>query len=367
MLSIGIVGLTACGNQGAAPAQPPAAPPPATQPQDTPPQGETPQDTTEAPLRVAFIGNQRFGDGGPIDDMARGAQRAMDDFGLEVRMLESIGAANFEADIRAMAGEGYDLVITTFPPMRDAVTMVAPEFPDTYFAGIFQAPTGALPPNYWATEFHGQTVFYVAGYMAGRVTGVNRVGMLIGAEAPTQNAEGNAFMKGVRDANPDATMEFAFIGSYEDPARAYEIASAMIDNGVDLIMTSSAASNAGVVEAAMEAGIAVMGEITDFYEVYSGFMGVVGIGFGETVYQAIQMLAEGRFPAGESAIRDLSNGGYYVAWDTFERFADCHPVFGQAMRDVLPRARELEAQIISGELVIEFNPNSPNWDAITSQ
>ena len=325
-------------------------------------------DAVEEPgFRVAFIGNQRFGDSGPIDDMVSGAQRAMADFNVQVNMLESIGAANFEADIRAMAGEGYDLVITTFPPMRDAVTMVAPEFPDTYFAGIFQTLDGDPLPNYWNAVFHGQTAMYVAGYMAGQVTQTGRVGLIIGAEGPTQNAEGNAFMEGVRDANPQAAMEFAFVGSYDDPARAFEIASAMIDNGVDVVMTSSAASNAGVVEAALQAEVVVLGEITDFYDVYSGFMGVVGIGFGETVYQAIQMLVEGRFPAGEEGIRDLSNGGYYLAWGTFERFANSHPVFGEALQVALPSAREIEAQIVNGQLYIAFNNNTPNWDIISAQ
>jgi len=341
---------------------------PASAPPDVNAQSAADDAAEGSQFRVAFIGNQRFGDHGPIDDMVRGAQRAMEEFGAEVRMLESIGAANFEADIRAMASDGFDLVITTFPPMRDATTMVAPEFPDTYFAGIFQSRTSDEPiPNYWNAVFHGQTAFYIAGYMAGQVTQSNRIGLLIGAEGPTQNAEGNAFMQGVRDSNPDAVIEFAFVGSYEDPARAYEIATAMIGNGVDLLMTSSAASNAGVVEAAMEAGVAVLGEITDFYDIYSGFMGVVGIGFSRTVYQAIQMLVEGDFPAGEQSIRDLTNGGYYINWETFERFASSNEQFGPALQTALPGARDIEEQINSGELYIEFNPNAPNWDLISGQ
>ena len=35
-------------------------------------------------------------------------------------------------------------------------------------------------------------------------------------------------MRGVKDANPDATVEFAYVGSYEDPAKAKEITIAMI-------------------------------------------------------------------------------------------------------------------------------------------
>ena len=356
-----IVGtLAACGGQTP---DTPAAPAPETA---TPAPGAAAPAADDA-LRIAFIANQRFGDSGPIDAMAGGIERAMADFGVEVRKLESIGAANFEADIRAMAGEGFDLVITTFPPMRDATTMIAAEFPDVKFAGIFQSLPGDPILNYWNAVFHGEGGNYLIGYIAGLMTQANRIGVTFGNEGPTLNAEANGFMLGVRDANPDAMIDFAFIGSFEDPARAYELASGMIDNGVDVMFTSGAASNAGVVEAAMRAGILVSGEITDFYDVYDGFMGLLGIGFGDTAYDVVRMFTEGTLPFGETGIRNVSNRGFYVNWDTFQRFADNNPTHGPAMQAAIARVKEVEAQIISGDLVVEFITDTPNWDAIVAR
>src|SRR5699024_2452212 len=109
--------------------------------------------------------------------------------------------------------------------------------------------------------------------------------------------------------------QFSFIGSYEDPAKAREIANAMINKGADYLQGNAGASNAGIVEAAMNHDLLVAGEITDFYDQYEGFTGIVEIGFGNTVYDAIDMQIKGEFPGGEQGIRDLTNGGYSVNWE----------------------------------------------------
>ena len=318
-------------------------------------------------LTIAIV-VRGFGDNGPLDNLAEGALRAERDFGVTLVKVESDTPARFEEDIRAVSADA-DLVVTTFPNMTDATVRVAEEFPDTRYAAIFQFVNDEnnTVANLWDTEFHGQQAFYIAGYMAAQLSENNRIGLIIGGEEPTPNAEGNAFMQGVRDSNPDVEVEFAFVGSYEDPATAKEIASAMIARGADFLQTSAGASNAGVIEAAQEAGVLVAGEITDFYEQYDGFVGVIGIGFGDTIYQAIEMLVNGEFPGGTRGIRTLANGGYFMDWATYERFADANETFGATFREVIERAREIERQILDEEKVIPFDPEVPNWDRISAQ
>lgn len=320
-------------------------------------------------LRVAVVVNQRFGDNGPMDDLAAGARRAEADFGIELKLLESSSAANFEEDVRAMAKEGYNLIGTTFPYMTDATKLVSSEYPDTKFAAIFQFVNlgDESYANIWDTEFHGEGAFYLGGYMLGMVTQTNKIGLIIGAEEPTPNAEGNAFMRGVHDANPDATVEFAFVGSYEDPAQAKEIANAMIANGCDIVQTDSGASNAGVVEACKDAGVLCAGEITDFYDQYDGFVGIIGIGFGETIYAAVEMLVEGSFTGGEHGIRDLNNGGYFMDWKSYERFAGSHETYGEAMKKAIEAGKAREEEIKSGSFIVEFDTEVPNWARISAE
>jgi basic membrane protein A len=319
--------------------------------------------TGEEPLKIALVVNQKFGDKGPMDDLAKGAEQAAKDFGVVVKKLESESAAKFEEDIRAMSKD-CDLVVTTFPYMSDATKLVASEYPDVKYAAVFQFinDENTKIPNIWDTEFHGEQAFYINGYIAGKLTKTNKVGIVIGGEEPTPNAEGNGFMRGVKDANPNATVEFAFVGSYEDPAKAKEITIAMIVKGCDVVQTDAGASNAGVIEACKDAGILCSGEITDFYDTYDGFFGIIGIGFGATVYQAVEDLVNGTFSGGEHGIQGLHNGGYFIDWPTYERFADNHPEFGEAMKEIIVEAKQIEKDIIDGKIEIPYDTRVPNWE-----
>lgn len=317
-------------------------------------------------LKVALVVNQKFGDKASMDDLAKGADKAAEDFGVEIKKLESAEASKFEEDVRAMSKAGYDLIVTTYPYMTDATKLVSKEYPDTKYAAVFQTINQGDEKfeNVWDTEFHGEGAFYLGGYIAGKLTKSNHIGFVVGGEEPTPNAEGNGFMLGVKAANPDATVEFSYVGSYEDPAKAKEITSAMISKGCDVIQTDSGASNAGVVEASKEAGILCAGEISDYYDTYNGFYGIEGIGFGDTVYKAIEMVLNDEFTGGEHGIRDLTNGGYFMDWDSFNRFADDNAEYKDVMKAAIEEAKKMEEQIKDGSLVIPFNTDVPNWDKI---
>lgn len=327
------------------------------------------KDDGDKKLKVALVVNQKFGDKASMDDLAKGADQAAEDFGVEIKKLESAEASKFEEDVRAMSKAGYDLIVTTYGYMTDATKLVSKEYPDTKYAAIFQTINDGSEKyeNVWDTEFHGESAFYLGGYIAGKLTKSNHVGFVVGAEEPTPNAEGNGFMRGVKASNPEATVEFSYVGSYEDPAKAKEITSAMISKGCDVVQTDSGASNAGVVEACKDAGILCAGEITDYYDSYDGFYGIEGIGFGDTVYKAIEMLMNDEYPGGEHGIRDLSNGGYFMDWDSFNRFAESSKDYADVMKEAVSEAQELEKQIMDGSLEVPFDTDVPSWDKIKAE
>lgn len=323
-------------------------------------------------LKVVLIGNQRFGDNGPMDDMASGGERAAEDFGVEFKKIES-EAASFEEDIRAMSEEGYDLILTTFNYMSDATALVAAEFPDTKYAAIFQelnSEGDEKIENLWDAVFRGQTTFYVDGYMAGMATKTGRVGFIVGGEEPGPNAEANGFMRGVRDANPDAEVEFSY-ASYEDSAMVKEIALAMIEKGCDIIQGDCAAPDAGIVEAANESDkdVFVLSCIMDFSEDSKNFVGTIKMNYGQAVYDAIEALVEGDFPGGEQGIRDITNQGYYLDWEIYDSFAERtdNAEYAEAFTAAIEKGKEIEQQIKDGELEIEFDPTSPDWNRIKSE
>lgn len=317
-------------------------------------------------LRIALVVNQKFGDKASMDDLAKGADKAEKDFGVEIKKLESAEASKYEEDVRAMSKAGYDLIVTTYPYMTDATKLVSKEYPGTKYAAIFQTINQGKEKyaNVWDTEFHGQGAFYLGGYIAGKLTKSNHVGFVLGGEEPTPNAEGNGFMLGVKAANPGADVEFSYVGSYEDPAKAKEITSAMVSKGCDVIQTDSGASNAGVVEASKDAGILCAGEISDYFDTYHGFYGIEGIGFGDTVYKAVEMLINHNFTGGVHGIRDLTNGGYFMDWNSFNRFAGKNTKYKETMKEAINEAKKMEQQMKDGSLKVPFDTEVPNWDKI---
>ena len=76
---------------------------------------------------------------------------------------------------------------------------------------------------------------------------------------PQVNRIVNAFVSGVKETNPQATVKVSFINSFFDPATAKQAAEAQIDAGADVMF----AERAGVIEAAKEADLPVIGMMVD--------------------------------------------------------------------------------------------------------
>ena len=130
------------------------------------------------------------------------------------------------------------------------------------------------------------------GSIAGNLSQTKKVGYIAGAEEPSINNEINGFATGVKAACPECSFEYAFVGSFEDPATAKEIALAMYSRGVDVIQTAAAKSQLGVIEAAKETGNLVSGDVSDNGDMYpEGFVGYMGVSFSANVIEACKLLA----------------------------------------------------------------------------
>lgn len=320
-----------------------------------------------ADYKIVLISNQKSGDLGPVDAMFAGAARAEKDFGVTVKTMEVTDAASYEDEIRAMAKDGYNLIITTFSPMTEATKAVAADYPDVKFAAVFQNINvdGASYANVWDTEYRGEECTFVTGAIAATLSESGVLGYISGDEASGVCEAASGFMQGALYANPDVDVKFMAVNSYEDPAKAKEIANAMIAEGVDAFQTDAGNSQIGVIEAANEAGVYVSGDVSDNSALCpNGFYSYMGIDFGENIYQAVQYLVEGSYPGGEHGYMNIASGTYFVDLTMLDKLAEALPDKAETIKAARAMGEKAIAGIQSGEITVVHDIETPSLDRV---
>lgn len=142
-----------------------------------------------------------------------------------------------EADVdryieRFIVEEGADVVFTTSFGFMDGTIGVAGKHPDKilfHCSGYLRAPNVG---TYFA-EFH--QLYYLNGLMAGALTESGKVGYVGAHPIPEVVRHINAFALGVKEVNPEATVDVRWLFAWYDPAKAREAAESLIATGVDVL------------------------------------------------------------------------------------------------------------------------------------
>ena len=174
------------------------------------------------------------------------------ELGAEVDYVESLTPADWEADFRAYATQGYDLIFGHGYEYQDAAIAVAQDYPEIVFITSAGA-SGAIRENVSPIVFRLEQATYLLGMIAGLMTQTDRVGMVGGQELPSGNSVFRAFEGGVKSVNPDAALQRDYVGDWENIAKARELALAQIQEGVDFIFHNANEAGIGVFEAVVSA------------------------------------------------------------------------------------------------------------------
>ena len=354
----------ACGNDddgGAAAPEPADAPTEAPMPAPTEAPTPAPEpDPTEAPPpapepadapSVALVVNQKAGDLGPIDDLVRGLERVEADFGADTTFIEATDPSTFETTLRNLANQGTDIIAVTFPPMQDAVTVVAPDFPDTRFIHVFGFEGGV--DNLVSVGFDYYKGTYLAGILAGALNTTGKVGFVGGVSIPPLNADYNAFVAAAQTKNSDITGEAAFADSFEDPAKGRELGAALYDGGVDIIMTDAAATDLGVIQAAEEKGGYVIGGSENYFDSPAVIASVL-LYWAQVLYDQVEHALSDNYTPGYVGAGVAEGGVDLLVNPAF--LADGPAEMVEIINATLDEIDEARSQITDGSLEVPFNP-----------
>ncbi len=200
---------------------------PATAPGDT-------AGAAERKIKACFIYVGPIGDIGWTNAHDVGRRYVDDKYDwLETAYAESVPEADSERFIdRFVVEEKCHVVFTTSFGFMDATLAAAQKYPDNFFfhvSGYKRAPNmGTLMADFYQ-------LYYLNGLMAGAMTRTGKTGYVAAHPIPELVRHINAFALGVREANPNATVEVNWIFEWYDPAKAREAAEALIANGVDVL------------------------------------------------------------------------------------------------------------------------------------
>ena len=215
----------------------------------------------EEPLKVGFIYVGPVGDGGWTYQHDQGRLALEEEFGdrIETTFIESVPeGADAERAITQLALAGNDIIFTTSFGFMDATIAVAEKFPDIKFEHATGYKRADNVSTYDARFYEGRAVM---GTIAGRMTESNKIGYIGSFPIPEVIQGINSSFIHAKKVNPDVEMKVVWAYSWFDPAKEADAASALIAEGVDVILQHT--DSTAPLAKAQEAGAIGFGQASD--------------------------------------------------------------------------------------------------------
>jgi basic membrane protein A and related proteins len=272
-----------------------------------------------------------------------GAERWAQETGGTYKELEMQDEAQREQALRRLAEAGSNPVVMTGFAFGDALSKVAPDFPDTKFAIIDMVVDA---PNVKSVVFNEHEGSYLVGMMAGLASKTGTVGFIGGMDIPLIRKFGCGYAQGVKAVNPDATIILNMTGTtpaaWNDPVKGAELAKGQKAQGADVIYAAAGGTGVGVLQAAADEGILSIGVDSNQNYMHPGKVLTSMLKrVDNAVYEAFK---EGENLTAGINVMGLANDGVGYAMD--ENNASLVSAEMQAAVD------EAAAKIKSGELAV---------------
>jgi basic membrane protein A len=304
-------------------------------------------------LRAAMIIAQGgLGDQSYNDLANEGLTRAEEEFGIEAQRIESPDiVSQGEAVLRQAGTAGFDVVIDLEFSTAEALTALAPEFPDTQWTFMNLPIEGDNVTSFVFAEHQGS---YLAGALAALATSDTSIpGMneqkVIGAVGGTKSTGIDkfivGFMQGAMDVDPEVEVLVSYTNDFGDAAKGRSAAEAMFEEGADIVYQIAGGAGLGIIQAAADAGVYAIGVDTDQSGVApESVLTSMVKRTDNAVYESVARAVDGTL-GGETVNLDLEAGGVELG-----------PIVNGVPAEYIDQVDGFREQIISGEIEV--------WDVI---
>jgi len=207
-----------------------------------------------------------------------------------------VNQAEWERQLGEMVSMGeYDVVIGSNPSLPAICVNISKIFPDQKFIILDASYEGHPQIKTYLYNQYEQSL--LLGYLAGLITVSDmpyankqkKVGFIAAQEYPLLTGHMvPGFLEGAKMADPDIELDFRVVGSWADANKAAELASAMVDAGVDIFTSIAGGAAQGLIKTAAEKKAYIVWYNIDAYDLAPGF--IVGSGVMEQKKLAIEVL-----------------------------------------------------------------------------
>ena len=170
-------------------------------------------------------------------------------YGFKIELGEALGYGDIKPTLRDMVKKGSDLIICHASGYQTVAPEIARE------TGVRVVTTenhkDVTPGLISDIDTQPQGGCYMAGWLAGKMTRSNIVGIVTSGEPPTWNRMSEGFAQGLKAANPGAKLLYSVIGeaAYADAAGAKRNTEDQIAVGADVIFGMGDGASFGMLQA----------------------------------------------------------------------------------------------------------------------
>ena len=310
-------------------------------------------------------------DSGGWDDQSfnqsgrEGLTNAKKNLGIEEKLAESQGDADFKPNVDNMIQQGCNLTFGVGFLLEDAIQEAAEANTDLNFALIDSTFSDAdgkpvTLDNAKPLVFNTAEAAYLAGYVAAATSESGKVGTFGGIQIPSVTIFMDGFADGVKKFNEENKKDVkllgwnkekqdgSFSGDFENQGQGQALTKQLISQGADVIMPVAGPVGLGAAAAAKEA--------KDVKLVWVDSDGYESTEYGDIILTSVvKQIANAVEDTVAEAQKDKFSSEPYVG--TLENegvgLAPYHDFEDKVPEDVKKKVEELKKQIIDGSLTVE--------------
>ena len=305
--------------------------------------GEDSSAADDGTVKVTFITTETgLGDRSFNDSTWEGLQRAEEELGVEIALIEPDSVADTGTSIISAVNSGSDLILGFGASWTDAFEEYCQRFPDVYFGGL---NCNVQADNLQVAKTADHEGSFLAGALAAMKSQTGVVGFIGGQDADNINRFYVGYEEGAKYVNPDISVLKSYVGSYTDPAKGKEYSLQLMNSGADIIFHAAGGTGEGLCAAVREnENLYAIGVDSDQDYIAEGkILTSVVKNCGNIAYDMVKSVQDGTFESGDK-IYNLENGGVGLTEMQYTK-----DYIGE---DTIQALEDLKGKIISGEIQV---------------